>query len=164
MQETYQSLIARFQLRPHPEGGFYRETYRCSELVNEARDHGARSASTAILFLLPLGHISALHRIKSDELWHFYAGTPLRVVELTADGTRIDHRLGGVLDGYACQAVVRAGSWFGAFVDASAGWSLVGCTVAPGFEFADLEMARRETLLAEYPKHRDIIEQLTKER
>jgi predicted cupin superfamily sugar epimerase len=162
MQEPYQALVDRLKLEPHPEGGFYRETYRCSEVVNGAHAYGGRSASTAILFLLPLGHVSALHRIKSDELWHFYAGSPLRVVELTADGTRIDHRLGGVLDGHVCQAVVRAGSWFGAFVDASSGWSLVGCTVAPGFEFADLEMAERGALTEQYPAHAAIVEQLTR--
>lgn len=160
MPQTYQSLIDRLNLQPHPEGGFYRETYRCSELVNGSTR--ARSASTAILFLLPLGHVSALHRIRSDEVWHFYAGSPLRVVELPPNGARVDHRLGDVREGYACQAVVPAGSWFGAFVDASSGWSLVGCTVAPGFEFEDLEMAERRTLTESYPEHRTIIEQLTR--
>ncbi len=162
MHESYQRLITQYELQPHPEGGFYRETYRSAELLTGLCDRGPRSASTAILFLLPHGHISALHRIKSDEVWHFYAGSPLTVVELTAGGARRDHGLGNVLDGLRCQAVVRAGSWFGAFVDATSGWSLVGCTVAPGFDFEDLEMAERATLAERYPEHRSIIEALTR--
>ena len=165
MQPAWANLVEHLELQPHPEGGFYRETYRADERVTglPARFGGARSLSTAILFLLPHGHISALHRIKSDEVWHFYQGASLRVVSIAPDGRRQDHRLGtAIAAGEVCQAVVSAGHWFGAHVDASDGWSLVGCTVAPGFEFSDLELGQRAALLELYPQHREIVEHLTR--
>ena len=101
--------------------------------------------------------------IKSDEVWHFYDGSPLCVVEIFPDGTRCDHRLGSALQGEQCQAVVRAGSWFGSYVDAPSGWSLVGCTVAPGFDFADFELAERAALEQQYPQHCEIVRRLTQQ-
>src|SRR5687767_14732117 len=110
---THHEIVRLLELAPHPEGGFYRETYRSSDLVPTPR--GPRAASTAILFLLPRGTFSALHRIASDEAWHFHAGGPLRVVCLEPDGTRADHVLGLDLEsGQRPQAVVPAGTWFGA--------------------------------------------------
>jgi predicted cupin superfamily sugar epimerase len=164
------ALIARLRLQPHPEGGYFRETYRAAELVAAvglpARFGGARACSTAIYYLLEAGQRSRLHRIKSDEVWHFYAGDPLVVVELGADGALTETRLGLDLAGGAVpQHVVPAGTWFGAHPAAVPGggsrFSLVGCTVAPGFDFADFELARREALLAAFPQHREQVLRLT---
>jgi predicted cupin superfamily sugar epimerase len=154
-------------LARHPEGGWYRETYRAAEHV--AGDHlpgrfgGSRALSTAIYFLVESPEFSALHRIASDEVWHFHAGSPLVVAVIRADGGTEEHRLG--LDTSRRerpQAVVAAGSWFGAYVDAPDGWTLVSCTVAPGFDFQDFELGTRAALLARYPQHRALIERLTR--
>jgi predicted cupin superfamily sugar epimerase len=149
-------IVRTLALAPHPEGGFYRETYRAAQLV--PTDRGLRSAATAILYLLRAGDFSALHRIRSDEVWHFHAGDPLEVCWLDAD-TRaagsfvlsIDHP----------QDVVPAGRWFGARVLGSS-FSLVGCTVAPGFDFADFELAKRDALLQAFPDHQAMIDSLTR--
>jgi predicted cupin superfamily sugar epimerase len=167
MQDEFYRLVNRLELQPHPEGGYFRETYRSAELLTSLpeRFQGPRSCSTAILFLLPHGHISTLHRIRSDEVWHFYQGSPLRVVTLSPDGTRQDYNLGSSLDaGQTFQAVVPAGHWFGAYVDAAEGGSLVGCTVAPGFDFADFEIGTRDALCRLYPQHTELVRQLTHER
>jgi uncharacterized protein len=152
------ALILRLDLRAHPEGGFYRETYRSDARVETAR--GWRSASTAILYLLRTGECSHLHRIASDELWHHYAGDPLEVVVL-GDGPDASF----VLDDVHPQGVVRAGEWFGARLvpGGSHGYALVGCTVAPGFDFADFELADRGSLLERYPSRADLIHALTRD-
>ena len=166
MQDELHRLVNRLELQPHPEGGYFRETYRSAELLTAPpkRFQGQRSISTAILFLLPHGHFSTLHRIKSDEVWHFYQGSPLRVVSLSPDGMRHDYRLGSSLEtGQTLQAVVPALHWFGAYVDAAEGWSLVGCTVAPGFDFADFEIGSRDALRKLYPEHDELVRKLTRE-
>jgi predicted cupin superfamily sugar epimerase len=149
-------IVRRLALAPHPEGGFYRETYRASLLV--PTDQGPRSASTAILYLLRAGEVSALHRIRCDEVWHFHLGDPLEVCWLdpisrsTGSFTlSIDHP----------QDVVPAGRWFGARVLGPT-FSLVGCTVAPGFDFADFELAQRDALLRGFPDHASLIHALTR--
>jgi predicted cupin superfamily sugar epimerase len=153
-------------LRPHPEGGHYRETYRADKVLPAGflpgRREGPRAVSTAIYFLLAAGERSRLHRIASDELWHFYAGTALTLYVLHRHGSLTRFTLGiRVERGEQPQACVPAGCWFGAAVEATDGYALVGCTVAPGFDFADLELAERDALLAGYPQHRAVIERLT---
>lgn len=151
--------IAALALKPHPEGGHYRETYRAG--LEVARDGARRSASTAIYYLLRHGERSRLHRIPSDELWHLYAGPGLLVHVLDERGHSV-LRLGLDLDtGERPQQLVRAGAWFGAEIERPGGWALVGCTVAPGFEFADLEFADRAALTRAYPAHADVIARLT---
>lgn len=159
--------IEKYHMQPHPEGGYFAETYRAAEQVPHAalpeRFGGSRSFSTAIYFLLESHHFSALHRIQADELWHFYTGDPLEVF--------IIHPESGVLEiirlgpnpeaGEVFQAVVPGGAWFGSRPMAGAAYSLVGCTVAPGFDFADFEMAERAKLLAEFPQHEKTITELT---
>jgi uncharacterized protein len=157
---TVDDLVRTLGLVPHPEGGFYRETYRAERAVETP--HGLRPASTAIYFLVPGDAFSALHRIASDELWHHYAGAPLRVVQIDERGERVDALLGRDLAaGQRPQACVPAGVWFGAHVDGDGAWALVGCTVAPGFDFADFELGDRDALLARFPQHAAIIERLT---
>jgi predicted cupin superfamily sugar epimerase len=167
MAGTRTEWIASLRLVPHPEGGFYRETYRAQETIEAdhlpARFGGRRVHSTAIYFLLPGDHISALHRIKSDEVWHFYAGSALTLSIIHLDGRLAEPRLGPNPErGETFQAVVPAGCWYGAAVDDRESWALVGGTVAPGFDFADFELGDREELLARFPQHRPTILRLTR--
>jgi predicted cupin superfamily sugar epimerase len=149
--------IERLGLVQHPEGGCYRETYRA-----ESRVSGGRCHSTAIYYLLRSGEVSRLHRLRSDELFHFYRGSPLVVHVIHEDGRYEPLTLGADPDrGETLQAVVRAGCWFGATVEGEETFALVGCTVSPGFEFADLEMADRAGLVQRWPQHRKLIERLT---
>ena len=131
---TAAEMVVRLRLQPHPEGGHYRETFRDSRT-----DAGGRAASTAILFLLGRGERSHWHRIDAVEVWHHYAGAAL-ALEIVAQGRQRSVRLGSdIAAGEVPQAVVPAHAWQAA---ASAGdWTLVGCTVAPGFEFAGFELA-----------------------
>ncbi|CAB3649875.1 cupin domain-containing protein [Paraburkholderia rhynchosiae] len=160
---TKDELIHRLDLKPHPEGGFFSETYRSVERVSRAGDSAqTRSASTAIYYLLCDGAHSAWHRIKSDEVWHFYAGEPLNVHVLDATGALLTHRLGNTLThpDTVFQAVVTAGLWFAAECADPATFALAGCTVAPGFEFSEFELADVRKLKAQYPQHAALIERL----
>jgi hypothetical protein len=163
---TAEEAVSRLGLSPHPEGGFYRETYRASDVLPREslpkRFAGPRNAATAILYLLPEGAKSRLHRIASDELWHFHLGGALELVELAPDG-RVETTILGtdLKSGEVLQKAVPAGRWFGARPRAGAGWCLVGCTVAPGFDFADFELGKRAELLRSFPGARAEIEALT---
>lgn len=160
MNAPVRDLVRRFSLLPHPEGGFFRESYRSPEALSLPR--GSRSASTAIYFLLPEGSVSKLHRIQSDEVWHFYLGGPLRLTELHPDGGRREVVLGqDVKKGQLLQHVVSAGVWFGAAPEKGSAYSFVGCTVAPGFDFADFELAVRAELVKRFPLQRAAVERLT---
>jgi predicted cupin superfamily sugar epimerase len=164
---TAQEWIKNLNLRPHPEGGYFRETYRSHETIAHShlpgRFAGDRTFSTAIYFLLQGDDFSALHRLKSDEVWHFYDGTSLTITVIAPDGELSVIHLGtDVHAGHVPQAVVRAGCLFGSHVSEPNSYALVGCTVAPGFDFADFELPSREQLMAEYPQHRGVIERLTR--
>jgi len=167
MTNTAQTYIQALQLLPHPEGGFYRETYRSLQTVAVAQAaDGApvpRHVSTGIYFLLEHGNFSAFHKIRSDEMWHFYAGDALEVLELADDGSLRCTRLGQDMgQGEVFQHVVPAHTWFASRVAGGGAFSLVGCTVAPGFDFADFDMADRAALLADFPQHRQTITELTR--
>jgi uncharacterized protein len=168
VDKNAQYWIDRLSLSPHPEGGYYRVTYQSAlTIVQDALPsafHGNRSASTAIYFLLAQKDFSAFHRIASDELWHFYAGSALVVYVIDPEGNYSELHLGDVFEaGEVFQAVVKAGCWFASRLKNPAGFALVGCTVAPGFDFADFEMAKRADLVATYPKHQKLIEELTRQ-
>lgn len=166
--EQAEYYIEKLGLTAHVEGGAFRETYRSEIMI--AREQlapefkGDRNASTAIYFLLKQGQFSALHKIASDELWHFYEGNRLHIYEITTEGELNTHVLGKDLGkGESFQCVVKAGSWFGSRCEVPGGFALVGCTVAPGFDFEDFVLAGREALSAEFPKHRQLIGELTYE-
>jgi uncharacterized protein len=159
--------IETLGLMPHPEGGYFRETYRAAEMI--AREHlpprfsGDRVFSTAIYFLLEGRDFSALHRIRQDEMWHFYDGCPLLVSSISPDGALSVVRLGrDVRAGEVLQAFVPAGHFFGARPSDPDSYSLVGCTVAPGFDFADFELPTRREAVGRFPQHAVVIEQLTR--
>jgi predicted cupin superfamily sugar epimerase len=149
------------------EGGAFREVYRADlKLPKTALPlffQGSRPAATHIYFLLAKGQFSAFHRIASDEIWHFYYGDPLTIYELGHNGRLTEHHLGQNIDqGESFQTVVRAGSWFASAPAPGSEYALVGCTVAPGFDFAEFELAKQETLAAQYPDHTALIKQYTR--
>lgn len=165
---TAQTCIDHLALLPHPEGGYYRETYRSAATMavpGSTPDTPAqRNVCTGIYFLLEAGNFSAFHRIQSDEMWHFYAGQALEVLEIDDAGTLIRTRLGpDFMNGDVPQYVVPAGRWFSSRVMPGGTFSLVGCTVAPGFDFADFELADRQWLANKFPCHKNLVLELTRE-
>lgn len=154
MNPEARQWIDKLQLQPHPEGGWYSEIYRSGHMVETPA--GPRSAGTAIYFLLTGQEVSRLHRLKADELWHFYAGGPMALHLIHEDGYEALPL--GTNHLFQC---VPAGVWFGASLDYPHSFALVGCTVAPGFDFADFELADRATLLDRYPQYPAMIERLT---
>jgi uncharacterized protein len=158
-------FIRHLQLQPHPEGGFFKETYRSKAIIPSqalpANFSGDRSYSTAIYFMLQQGDYSAFHRIQSDECWHFYNGGTLLIHIIDQEGEYSCIRLGQQIDqGETFQFVVPALSWFASEPAPGIDFAMVGCTVAPGFDFDDFEMAKEETLLDLYPQHRSVISRL----
>jgi predicted cupin superfamily sugar epimerase len=147
------ALIEQLGLEPHPERGFFKETHRASSNVDSDRHGGQRAASTAIYFLVTAdAPATYLHRLRSDEVFHLYDGGPLEIVRLFSDGTWDVARLGQDFGaGERPQVVVPAGTWFGTELVTGASHCLVGCTVAPGFEFRDFELADGPELAAQYP-------------
>lgn len=159
--------VDHLALQPHLEGGFFRQTYIASESIAQpplpGRYTGERAFSTAIYFLLEYPDFSAFHRLQSDEVWHFYAGHSLNIWRLSPQGHLSLIRLGpDPTQGQVFQTVVPAGHWLGASLDTPESYVLVGCTMAPGFDFDDFELAQREQLAQQFPHHRDLIERLTR--
>ena len=131
------NIIDKLQLQPHPEGGFYKETYRSIDTCLD----GSRNLQTAIYFLLTSDNVSHFHRIKSDEIWYFHDGQTLEIIEIDSNGNETITRLGkDILNGEVLQHVVPAGIWFGARLAAHSEFCLVGCQVSPGFDFKDFEL------------------------
>lgn len=163
---TAQEIIERLGLVPHPEeGGFFRETYRAAEGVSAGalpeRYGGDRTFGTAIYYLLTPTTISALHKLESDEIFHFYLGGPVQMLQLLPDGTATTITIGNDLAaGQVPQVSVPRGVWQGARLLAGE-FALMGCTVCPGFEFADYEHGDRAVLSKQYPDHGAEIERLT---
>lgn len=156
MTKNAKYWIEHLDLQPHPEGGYYKETYR----TEAAEDK--RAASTGIYFLIEAGNVSRFHRIDADEMWHFYSGDALIVHCINAEGEYKAIRLGNNPEGGdVFQAVVPAGYWFGAEMTEGGDYALVGCTVAPGFEFSGFELADRLELTEHFPIHAKVIERLT---
>lgn len=168
MSQEINQLVESLQLLPHPEGGFYKEVYRSETMIPKAalldNFSGDRSYCTSIYFLLTSENFSAFHRIKQDEIWHFYGGSSLSVHVIDASGAYVEHKVGmDFNNGEQPQLVVPAGCWFASSVSKKDSYAFVGCTVAPGFDFDDFELADRNTLQEEYPEHKDIIHRLTRE-
>ncbi|MES2332761.1 MAG: cupin domain-containing protein [Bacteroidota bacterium] len=168
MEHTASSLVERFQMLPHPEGGYYREMYRSDELIKKEalpeRFPADRHFSTAIYFLLEQGNFSAFHRIQSDECWHFYTGQSLHVHVIHPAGKYELIRLGNdIASGETFQAIVPAGCWFASETAPGGEFSFVGCTVAPGFDFADFELAKTGVLCKHFPQQQALITRLCRQ-
>jgi predicted cupin superfamily sugar epimerase len=164
--KTADYYIEKLGLTAHVEGGAFKETYRSSLMIEQrslpTAFNGNRNASTAIYFLLKHGQFSAFHKIAADEMWHFYDGSTLCIYEITVQGKLIKHLLGRDLDkGESLQIVISAGSWFASRCEVVGSFSLVGCTVAPGFDFDDFVLANRQQLSEAFPQHKTLIEELT---
>ena len=156
-------MVEALGLTPHPEGGFFRETYRSARRLVAGRDGAERDAATAIYFLLPAGEFSASHGLRgSAEHWHHYAGDPSEIHTIGSSG---DHRvtiLGpDVHRGERPQVLVEAGTLQAAITRGSR-FALCGCTVTPGFDFADFEMPARDDRVARFPQHAEVIRRLTR--
>ncbi|MEW7292696.1 cupin domain-containing protein [Aquimarina sp. 2304DJ70-9] len=167
MNEKLKEIVDTLKMEPHPEGGFYKETYRSNGVIPQntldKEFTGDRNYCTAIYFLLTSENFSAFHRIKQDEIWHYYSGSSLYVHVINPDGKYNRFTVGMNLDREELpQLVVPAGCWFASSVKDTNSYSLVGCTVSPGFDFDDFELAERSTLIKEFPDHNEVITQYTR--
>lgn len=159
-------IIKTLDLEPHPEGGYFKETYRSAGEIKEDRLNpiykGKRNYSTCIYFLLTSNNFSAFHRIKQDEIWHFYDGSPIRLHIISEMGVHSEYIIGrNFSTGETPQLIVSGGSWFAAEVINKNDFSLVGCTVSPGFSFEDFELISRKELILKFPEHKSVITKFT---
>jgi uncharacterized protein len=161
IMKSAQHIISTLAMLPHPEGGYYKETYRSKETCVNA-NNAQRNLGTAIYYLLENNDKSHFHRLSSDELWFFHQGQPLEIVCI-ADG-KIETLLlsNNFENGAKPQLLIPAHTWFAARVLNGEGFGLVSCTVSPGFDFADFEMAERNALMAEFPDLKETIENFTR--
>lgn len=159
-------LIEKLELQPHPEGGYFKETYRSAGEINKeslgSEYDGKRNYSTCIYFLMTSDNFSSFHKVNQDEIWHFYEGSPIRLHVISEKGGYSEYKIGrNFSKGEVPQLVVPGGYWFAAEVAEKDSYSLVGCTVAPGFDFADFQLPSRSDLVAKYPQHEKLITRLT---
>lgn len=162
-----QDIIKLLNLQPHPEGGFFKETYRSNEFIDSSalpkRYVGNRVVSTCIYYLLTPDSYSAMHRVKSDELFHFYLGDTVEMLQLLPQGTSKVIKLGSnLLDGEHLQVPVPQNTWQGCRLVSGGQFALMGATVAPGFEYQDFELATQAELVGLYPDHSELLKQLTR--
>jgi len=166
MNRIIYKIVSELGLNPHPEGGVYKETYRSTGIIDQSvleKFVGDRNYCTAIYFLLTSNNFSAFHKIKQDEIWHHYQGSSLHVHVIDHKGNYKRHTAGtNITNGEYPQHVVPVGCWFASSVANSNAYSLVGCTVSPGFDFDDFVLAKRVSLIQEYPQHEHIITQYTR--
>jgi uncharacterized protein len=165
-----EQIIEKLDLKPLPgEGGYYRETYRSERVDAPATIFGINSTdprviSTAIYYLVTADSFSALHRIESDEVFHFYSGDPVEMIQIDLTGKLTRYILGpDILNGETPQVVVRKGTWQGLKLKDDGSWALMGTTVSPGFEFQDFELGDRDKLIKKFPHYREDIENYTRE-
>lgn len=167
MNEKAKIIAEKLGLQPHPEGGYFKEIYRAEEKIGNPelpeRFSGDRNFSTSIYFMLSGNEKSHFHRIKSDEIWHFYSGTTLVLHLIDAAGNYSTVKIGNdILAGETPQAFIPHGNWFAAEVEDKNSYALVGCTVSPGFDFADFELATQKELCEKYPEYSELIKVFTK--
>ncbi len=166
MLEAAESIIKKLELEPHPEGGYFKETYRSEGKILESQlpdvFEGDRNYSTCIYFLLTSETFSAFHKINQEEIWHFYKGETIQLWMISEEGKLSEVRIGNAIEnGEVPQFVVPKNYWFAAKVIQLKSYALVGCTVAPGFDFKDFTLPTREELINKFPQHQDLITKLT---
>lgn len=166
MKQTAEYWIEKLNMQNHPEGGYFVESYRSDDMLSSDclpdKFQGNRNFATAIYFLLRGDQFSAFHRLKSDEVWHFYTGNGLTLYAINPAGKLHHYLLGPDFGkGEKFQITMKAGQWFAARVNEPSGYSLMGCTLAPGFDFHDFELEQRDELIQEYPQHQSLISSLT---
>lgn len=167
IDQKVSTLIKQLDLQPHPEGGFFKETYRSEGSIsnqNLSVYSGGRNHSTCIYYMLVSGSFSAFHRIHQDEIWHFYDGSPVELHTISPEGVHEHYLIGrDISGGEIPQLVVPGNHWFASKVAEPDSYSLVGCTVAPGFDFDDFELADKNELLEKYPEHKTLIMEFTRD-
>jgi predicted cupin superfamily sugar epimerase len=159
--------IQKLHLNKHPEGGYYREIYRSGEMISidAPKKNLKRNVSTSIYFLLEGPQVSKFHRLNSDELWHFYDGSSVKIYVVDERGRLTEIILGKKTEnGEVFQTVIKKNNWFAAEVINKRSFALIGCTVSPGFDFSDFELASRDYLLEKYPKHKELIFKFTNQK
>nr|WP_321235653.1 cupin domain-containing protein [uncultured Psychroserpens sp.] len=165
--DSLEDLIQKLELQPHPEGGYFKETYRSDDVISKTclpdKFASERNYCTGIYYLLKSGDFSAFHKINQDEMWHFYLGDAIELHMISEEGVLTTVLIGNdILDGQVLQYVVPKNYWFAAKVIAPNSFALVGCTVAPGFDFKDFTLASRIALIEKFPQHSTIIKALTR--
>lgn len=162
MNAEAKKYIERLHLELHPEGDYFKEIYRSGEFILPKglppRFRDKRNISTSIYFLLEGKQKSNFHKLKSDEIWHYYDGCGVNIFIIDDSGKLTEIKLG---KNFELQAVIINNNWFGAELSEKNSFCLLGCTVAPGFDFEDFELAKREELLNLFPEHKEVIERLT---
>ena len=167
MNKKAKEYIDKLQLKVHPEGGYFSEVYRSEELIKvnhlSERYNSSRSFSTSIYYMLEGNQFSSFHRLKSDELWHFYDGTALTIIVINEKGLLDKIRLGNDLNkSETFQTVIKKNSWFAAELIDKNSFALIGCTVSPGFDFDDFELGNRNDLVKEFPQYEEVIVKFTR--
>lgn len=166
MNKEAEKIVKALNLTKHPEGGYFSEVYRSDETLEKdlhERFSGIHSLYTSIYFLLYENDFSAFHVLKSDEIWNFYKGTTLDIHIISPDGSLSTISLGNNIESSEYfQYCIKAGQYFAAEVRDKSSYSLVGCTVSPGFEYSDFELCRKESLIEKFPHHKELIERLSK--
>lgn len=162
-----QYWIKHLDLQPHPEGGYYKEIYRAEGIISQPnlpiRFSGGRAYSTSIYYLLESKDFSSLHRLDSDEQWFHIDGGTLTIHSIDPNGNYTKHSIGKNLTNVDLpHAIIPHGNWFGGTVDEPNSFVLVGCVVAPGFDFEDFELAKKDQLIQQFPQHQLLIKQLTR--
>lgn len=162
-----QDIVRKLDLNPHPEGGYFRETYRSGDVLPEdvldKNIQGSRNTSTGIYYLLESGDFSAFHKINQDEMWHFYLGDAIELSMISEHGKLSTVIIGSdILKGELLQFIVPKNYWFGARILKENSFALLGCTVAPGFDFKDFTLGNRYDLIKQFSEHKNIITALTR--
>lgn len=167
MNQEQKAIIERLNLEAHPEGGYFKETY-CSNMILPESNlptqfKGSRNVATCIYFMLTSEAFSAFHRVQQDETWHFYKGSKILLHMIDESGNYTHVFIGNDFEaGEVPQFTVPKNVWFAAEVEAKEAYALVGCTVAPGFDFRDFELAKAANLKERFPQHQIIISRLTR--
>ena len=167
MSPDAQKYIEKLQLKPHPEGGYYKEIYRACEMILPEhlpkRYKSSRNYSTSIYFLLEGNQVSNFHKLKSDEQWHFYDGSSIALYVIGEDRNLSKILLGrNIENGESLQTVIKHNSWFAAELSDNTSFALIGCTVTPGFDFSDFELGKSNDLIEAFPQYRELIDKFTK--
>ena len=163
-----EEIIKKLGLELHPEGGYFKETYRSTGKINtdslSSKYAGSRTYATSIYFLLTSEMFSAFHKINQDEIWHFYQGSPIQLHTISESGHHEEYLIGNALSqNQTPQLVVPGNHWFAAKVIDPNSYALVGCTVSPGFDFQDFTLAKRSDLIDKFPAHSQLIATFTRD-
>jgi predicted cupin superfamily sugar epimerase len=151
--------IEHLKLQRHPEGGYYKEVFRSQQQVLRPDDNKTKQACTSIYYLLEGKDFSGFHRLASDEIWYFHKGSPLIIHAINENGLHSAFELSDNISGNL-SIVITAGIWFAAEIPSGDGFTLTSCAVAPGFDFSEFEMAKKEELIKIYPQHKDLLNKL----